>query len=371
MAIYRIYPSGDSSIYSEAPLANNGLDEILELGAYRDPNGYKQLVRILVNYDLEEVNSVSSLYNNGKHISASINLYVADAYELPLNFDIDVYPLAETWDTGRGKFGDVPLDVSGVSWVNRLYNKSGSWDTTSSLAGVTSSFENVVRGGGTWYSTLSGSSIRSHTSFTTKSELDLSIDISKIVDLQRSGSLPNNGLIIKLNDSIEKIDPAPNVRVKYFSLDTNTIYPPYIELKWDDFSYQTGSLSVLNTSVCDIKIQNNKGTYSTNEKTRFRVFCRPKYPQRIFTTSSVYTLNYALPINTYWAIRDEHSKDTVVNFDTIHGKISCDSKGPYFTMYMNTLQPERYYRLLLKTEIDGSDILIDSRDNIFKVTRNV
>jgi hypothetical protein len=50
-------------------------------------------------------------------------------------------------------------------------------------------------------------------------------------------------------------------------------------------------------------------------------------------------------------------------------KISCDTSGPFFDVYLNTLQPERYYRLLLKTQIDGTSQIIDN-NNIFKVVKN-
>jgi len=59
----------------------------------------------------------------------------------------------------------------------------------------------------------------------------------------------------------------------------------------------------------------------------------------------------------------------IVDFDTDFTKISCDSNGSYFDIYMGGLQPERYYRILIKTELDGSDIVVDN-ENIFKVVRN-
>jgi hypothetical protein len=36
---------------------------------------------------------------------------------------------------------------------------------------------------------------------------------------------------------------------------------------------------------------------------------------------------------------------------------------------MDGLQPERYYRVLIKTEIDGSTVVVDNSDT-FKVVRN-
>ena len=100
-----------------------------------------------------------------------------------------------------------------------------------------------------------------------------------------------------------------------------------------------------------IKISNNKGEYADTGKQRFRIAAQPKYPVRTFSTSSVYLTNYALPTASYWGIRDENTEEMIVDFDTNFTKISCDSTGPYFDVYMDGLQPERYYRILIKTDI--------------------
>lgn len=369
MAIYRIYPISDTTLYSETPLSNTGLDEIVEIGAYTDFSNSPQLSRVLVKYDINEINSILSTHNISQPISASIKLQLADAYELPKNFGIETYPVAEPWDIGTGKFGDVPVNDSGVSWSRRLVGRSGSWDLTGSISGVTGSYSNVVYGGGTWIYEYSGSSMNSTLSLNPKSDLDIDIDISNILSRHLTGSIENNGLIIKL-DTLTENSYLSNTRIKFFGRDTNTIYPPYIELRWNDFSYVTGSLNLLDTSISTVKLTNNRGTYIRDEKIKIRLSCRPKYPVRTFTTSSSYLINNALPTSSYWGLRDEHTNDTIVDFSEFT-RISCDAKSPYFTMYMNTLQPERYYRLLVKTELDGSSVIIDSKENIFKVVRNV
>ena len=59
----------------------------------------------------------------------------------------------------------------------------------------------------------------------------------------------------------------------------------------------------------------------------------------------------------------------IVDFNTDFTKISCDSQGPFFDVYMDGLQPERYYRILIKTNLDTSTVVRDDQ-NIFKVVRN-
>ena len=110
--------------------------------------------------------------------------------------------------------------------------------------------------------------------------------------------LENNGFIIKLSDEIES-GADYTTRLKYYGADTNTIYPPFLEFKWDDSVFNTGSLEVLSNSTATINITNNKGRYTDVGKQRFKIAARPKYPVRTFTTSSVYLTNYALPSASY------------------------------------------------------------------------
>jgi hypothetical protein len=50
----------------------------------------------------------------------------------------------------------------------------------------------------------------------------------------------------------------------------------------------------------------------------------------------------------------------VIDFDNQYTQISADSDSSYFTIYMNGLQPERYYKILIKTTVGGSTIVLDN-----------
>ena len=56
----------------------------------------------------------------------------------------------------------------------------------------------------------------------------------------------------------------------------------------------------------------------------------------------------------------------IIDFDSKYTKISADSQGSYFTVYMNGLEPERDYTILIKTVIDGVTNVFDE-DIRFKV----
>jgi len=368
MAIFKIFPESDTFIYSEYPTGNAGKDEVIEIAGYKDISGVGRTSRAIVKFSTTEIQSTLNNTVGANAWVSNLDLYLASANELPISHSIYAYPVAESWDNGVGKFGDTPINKSGTSWTYRKAEEATPWTTSSFAANTTGSYVAGQEGGGTWYTGSAGTNLEAVQAFALNSELDLSINVTNAVDLYYSASIPNNGFILKLPGSLE-FNTSSSVALKYFGVDTNTIYPPSLTFKWDDSSYSTGSLSVLNTSEAQINIKNNKGEYVDEGKQRFRIFAKPTYPTRTFTTSSIYLTNNALPQSTYWGLRDEHTEEMVVDFDTSYTKVSCDSTGPYFDVYMNGLEPERYYRILIKTTLDGSTTVVDNR-NIFKIVRN-
>ena len=369
MAVYRIFPEKDTFIFSEVPTGNAGKDEIIEIGGYSDTSGVGETNRLLVQYSNTEIQSVIANKVAGATYSASLNLYLADAYQLPVDYTLYAYPISGAWDNGVGKFGDLPINTTGVSWQYRGAGLTQPWATTSFATGTTGSFlTGSTAGGGNWYTAHSGVDLEFTQSHSLNSTNDVNINVTKAVELFNTATIGNNGFIIKLPNSLE-YNTTSSIRLKYYGADTNTIYPPFLEFKWDDSSYNTGSLSVLSNNISIINLTNNKGRYTDVGKQRFRLSARPKYPVRSFTTASAFLTNYALPTASYWGLRDENTEEMIVDFDTQFTKISCDSNGAFFDVYMDGLQPERYYRILVKTTLDGSTTVVDNQ-NIFKVVRN-
>ena len=370
MAVYRIFPEKDTFISTEVPLGNAGKDEILELGGYPNTSEIGQTNRILLQFSNTEIDSVVNNEIGNTNFSSSIHLYLAEASELPVEYTVYGYPVYinnNNWDSGTGKFGDLPINKTGVSWVYTSAAETNPWPTSGFATGVTASF-GITEGGGNWYTGSNGENVEAFQTHGLTSTHDLTLNVTTAVKQIYNDTLTNRGFILKLQDDLEGYTSA-SIRLKYFGGDTNTIYPPFLEFKWDDSSYSTGSLSVLSTDQATIDIKNNVGKYADTGKKRFRVISRPKFPTRAFQTSSIYTTDYALPSGSYWGLRDENTEEMIVDFDTEFTKISCDNNGPFFDIYMGGLQPERYYRILIKTELDGSTVIIDNQ-NIFKVVRN-
>ena len=366
MAIYKLFSTKDSFIYTEKQLANNGRDELLEVGGYNTSAG-GQTLRSLIQFDTTELQDVINNKANGGTVQTNLHMYLNSANELPIEFNVLCYPVAESWDEGTGKFGDTPVNKTGCSWNYRSAGAADHWTTGSFGTYITGSFESDVLGGGTWYTASADGSLEGSQSFTKVSSHDLNINITDAVLMHYSASLTNNGFIVKLPDNLEN-NLSASIRLKYYGNDTNTIYPPSLDIKWDDYSH-TSSLNEISDSEVVISIKNNKGKYTDEGKQRFRVHARPKYPTRTFTTSSNYLTNYTLPTASYWGIQDENTEEMIFDFDTTYTKISADNTSNYFDIYMDGLQPERYYRLLIKTEIDGSTSIVDT-DQTFKVVRN-
>jgi hypothetical protein len=367
MPAYKIFPEKDAFISSEFPRTNTGLDEILQLENYSSLGGTAEVSRILIKFSNSELQTLLTDTIKDATYVAKLKLYLAEANELPVNYTVEAAPIylsgSLDWNQGTGKLGDVPLNSSGVSWLTASTAPTIEQWPQLLPAGVTSSYSSIP-GGGTWYT---GSFVGSQT-HSTKSTHDLSIDVTSFIEGLVESELDNKGLILKLEDSLE-FNPNAPIRLKYFGSDTNTIYPPTLDIYWDD-QETDDTLATLSTDLATVSIANNKSTYRVDSKQRLRVTAVPKYPSRTFTTGSAYTVNYKLPDDTLWGLKDENTEEMVVEFDAAGTKLSSDAQGSYFDIYMNGLQPERYYRILIKAPIAGSEVVFNV-EQPFKVVRDV
>lgn len=373
MAVFKIFPEKDATLYSEYVDMNTGRDEILEVASFYK-GADKFVNRTVIAFNSTEVSNVLESYVSSSNrlatdFSASIKLFLASANELPTAYTLQAYPVyvstPGTWTVGNGKYGDSPRNSSGVSWD--FVDTSGSYNWAT-IANVTASYTGSSIGGGAWYT---GSGVYNFTGMTqyhaVNSTHDANINVTEGVKAHYAGEITNAGFLIKLQDRLE-FQTDRQMYLRYFGSDTHTIYPPCLEVKWDDFTNDTTLSEVTDPNIV-LKIKNNRGRYTDLGKQRFNLHVRPKFPARTFATSSAYITNYYLPTSSYWGLRDENTEEMVIDFDTTFTKISRNSTGNYFDVYMEGLEPERHYRVLIKSEIDGSTNVIDE-DLVFKVVRN-
>jgi len=357
MAIYKIFPLQDTTLYSITPDSNTGIDAMCEVSNTLDISGNAQVARYISLYDDLEITDIIDNIISGSQYSAHIRNFISTAKGIGTNISLNIYPVAQDWDNGTGYFGDSPSETDGASWNKATPNTSwslsgsiGGYDYTSSLAG------------GNWFTT---SSLYVTQSFGLRSQKDLELDVTKIVNSWYSGSIPNYGFITKLSSSFE-FNSTLEPLLKYYSVDTNTIYPPHLEFRWRDYhTILTGSAasSIISSPEIKISLAENPTTFYPESINRFYLNVSPLYPTRTFQTSSYFTDIHYLPTSSYFAIKDLDTNDYVCTFDETYTQISSDEKGNYFTVYMSGLEPERYYQIIIKSEINGSTVLFD--DNYY------
>lgn len=163
MAIYKIFPSKDATMYSMYPTMNTGLDKIIEATltsiAPTDPN--PQTSRFLIKFEQNEIEDVINNKISGSNWQANLRCYIAKTTGLKLDTTLDVFAVSSSWGMGTGKYLDSPLTTDGVSW--QFYDESGSgnWPVlTVDGISVSSSYNSTYAplGGGTWFNQiLSGS----------------------------------------------------------------------------------------------------------------------------------------------------------------------------------------------------------------------
>jgi len=368
MAIYKLFPSQDATLYTSYPTMNTGLDAILEVSNKIDLDGLPTVARYLIQFDNTEIIDVISNKISGSSYDIYLKNFIAEAQGINQNTTLELRTVAQSWNNGTGYALDNPIVEDGSSWAYASYSGSNPWLPSGSTVGgyYTSSFSSAysTQGGGNFFTS---SNYLVTASFGLRSTKDIELNVKTIVNAWSSSAIINNGFLVKLSGSYEfNLSEYVQPTFKYYSVDTNTIYPPTLEFRWRDYTtVLTGSAtaSLVNTVDLKMSLAENPGEFFPESVNKFYINVSPLYPTRTYQTASLFTnLNY-LPTSSYYAIKDLATNEFVVNFDTLYTQISSDTNGNYFTVYMSGLEPERYYKVLIKTIIGGSTIIFD--DNYY------
>ena len=384
MAVYKLFPIKDASIYSFYPFMNSGIDAVNQISNLNiSVDTSPQVARIITEFSQEEIEDTINNLISGSQWTANFRQFIATAQGIVESMFVEVYPAGSYWWNGSGMYLDVPMTTDGCSWVSPAFEGSGlGWPMSGSDAAgnqVTGSYNSNFApvGGGTWFPNYAASQ-----SFDTRSDKDLNIEVKEIVDKWYSSSivypstssLPNYGFLTKFESAAEfNSNPQIQPVMQFYSVDTNTIYPPQLEFKWRDYSsVLTGSAtaSIVDTTNIVTALAENPGVFTPQSINRFRFNVAPKYPNKVFQTASFFTETNYLPTSSFYAIKDLDTNEYVVDYDTAFTQLSSDSEGNYFDVYMNGLEPERYYKVCVKTTINGSTLVLD--DNYyFKVVNAI
>ena len=389
---YFEYPTTDTTLYEGTVTSsyNTGLDQILEVRKNTNSSGTTVNVsRILIKFDYGYINSQVTAGVIPSTAKYYLNLYDASSEELAVEQTLFGYMVSGSWSGGTGFMDRDPVLSDGASWKYR------DNDTTKTqwLSGSDTQ-------GGTWFRTQTGKYKVSGSSSLVYETKDIRMDITDMVKnhIYSSSVYPNNGFIIKRENiptsqsAFSIFDPTTATgsaehdtsqlgHLKFFSRETNTIFPPKLEVEWDDSSWSTGSLSALSATDLEnltIYFKGMRDEYKEKSKVKFRFVGREKYPTRGFgTTPAALTVKYlpsgsqSMGQGTYFSVKDTITNDTIIPFGT-GSIVSCDSTGNYFNLWMDGFQPERFYKFQIKV-VSGSGATQTSQvyddDYTFKVVR--
>jgi len=377
---YFIFPEIDTTLYSRTGSKNTGLDQILEIRKDQKSDGTMIGVsRILMKFDLSYISSsmVRGTITNPKFY---LNLYDANPTNLSYSQSLWAWPVSQSWVVGEGFDHDSPVTQQGVSWDFKTgAEEEDYWRLENSQS---------YNQGGTWHDDVYASQ-----SFVWGTE-DMRMDVTPIVNKWLDKTYENEGFILKRSGSL--VTPTPsgdgdegNTKMlgnfSFFSRQTNTIYPPKLEVEWYDTKWNTGSLEALSsTDLEDLQfyMKSLRPEYKESSKVKFRVVGRERYPTKSYSnTSSEYLTVKYLPSGSidsiggdgaYYSVLDADTDDVIVPFGS-GSLISCDSTGNYFNLWMDGFQAERFYKFEFKV-ISGSGTVDETveyfDDNFtFKVVR--
>ena len=355
MAYYFLTASKDATVYLQQPDQNTGLDEILEVSKIYYGN-IKDTSRVLIKFDLSHLSA--SLSNQSMKLQeAKMILKETKSEEIPIEYTLYAYMVSGSWQMGKGTRFD-EISTQGVTWNYREGDSNLEWlPTLQFAAGSTGSYEGI---GGVWYvNNASSQSFNYQTA-------DISMDVKQSLKSWLSGSIQNNGFIIKHGLDIEN-DTEDYGIVKLFSKETNTIYQPKIRIAWDDFVFNTGSLQELNSDSIKINVSNFKTKYKVDSTVLFRVSARELYPLKTFSNSFGYKTVSFLPSTSYYQIKDAVSDDVIIPFSE-YSKLSCDSNGNYFKINFSNWEANIFYKLEFKIE-QNSNVQYFDNDLIFNLEK--
>jgi len=337
-------------------------------------NYVTQSLVVSASYNLESA-SLALDISNGEYVfnyKTYLNLKSANSEEIPLEYTIYANAVSGSWVMGTGtKFDNVTYD--GVTWYYMDGSNAKKWtnvfgelqytDYPVKTQGAQSGSIGSIysSGGGIWYSASMASQ-----SFSNEPD-DIRMDVTDLVRIWVSGSLPNNGFILHHHPSASisvANDGIDYGVLKFFSKETNTIYEPKLELVWDDSLFTTGSLTPVTGSASDdykVVVTNLKNQYSKNTKVKIRVKGRDMFPLKTFGTTFGYDQpNYLPSGSTYYQIEDYITNETIVPFGD-YSKLSCDSTSNYFNLDTSTYAADRVYRLKIKIVQNGITDIIDDK----------
>lgn len=345
----------DSYIDERYPLSNYGLNNILLIKKEIVDSSTIYNSRILMKFNLSEL---QNLINSNKISDPTyyLNLYSAGSYHVNLNSDIKIYPVSGSWNNGTGVNieNEYLQEEDGASWLyrNNYDELNLTWSFDNLETDVTYSYQ-TNKGGGTWYDNLEASQ---SINYNEDDLLDIRVNVTDIVNSWLTGSISNNGFLIKKSEENESNSINYN-EISFFSKDSTTVYYPKLEVIEDDSIYITGSRLYNFDERYRLYTSNLKNEYSSKSKEKITISCNELYPTKTYQMALTSSYNeIQMPENSYYEVIRKDVGDNIIS-KSEGTKISSTESENYFYFDFSNLNKHYNYQFRYVLESDSGNIV--------------
>jgi len=249
MPILKYTASADTTIVdaykpytlNRAYYANMGAADSLEVFSIYHSGTAPELSRVLVNFPVDKISKdrETGIIPASGSTRFIFRLYnVKHSETLPTNYYLSVLPISSSWDEGYG------LDLDNYTDIGQ---------TGSNGYGAGWLFRSEASGGSTW-SSGGGDFVESFEKkyYLDNGTEDITVDITDIIEAQLTGTLPKNGIAVKLSGSYEDGNNTTYYTKRFSARSSQYFYNvPALEVRWEsivkddrgDFYYSSPNLS--------------------------------------------------------------------------------------------------------------------------------
>lgn len=253
--------------------------------------------------------------------SAWLRMWFASGRGMPKKYTIEAFPVEKDWVEGRGRLENRPPTSDPVNWTTRIPEED--WNNPGG------DFQSFPR---------------------SKEEFDGDDpDVYMNVDALLSEDLEHGILLKREDESLERLS-----ELKFFSLETRTIFVPHLLIGRDDYEFNTENSQPIQKDNFTAYVTGLDHEYHGGP-TRFEVTVEEKFEQREFLgirptarKESIENRRYLPARSLTWEIKDVRTGTVFFPFDERYSAVSFNGNTHYFDVNLDNLLPKREYEILLK-----------------------
>ena len=123
MAVYKLFPYKDTTLYSFYPNMNTGIDPINQISNLNFAvDTFPQVSRFLVEFVQSEIEDVVNNKIGTNTWDVNLKSFIATAQGIVESTDLSVHPVAQYWWNGTGDYLNSPQTTDGATWYNAYYS---------------------------------------------------------------------------------------------------------------------------------------------------------------------------------------------------------------------------------------------------------